>query len=176
MGQPAPTSFTNVLLGIKQQLISTGVFSATTVYLGLNPDIDIPEPMPSDQFAVIVPSVQTPDLGVVAGGGNTALFLTGSISILFFSRLNTDEKPRADLWLTSATLGALGTLDSAIRSLQLFVPTNVKGQNLLIDPMRLVTISQPERVKSKLVETPGWGRIKTDWKIYWWQAVNVPAA
>lgn len=167
---PAPTDLTSILLAAKQRLIDASVFGTNAVYLGLSPEIQIPFPMPAQQFAVLVPSTQSADQPVVTGGGNAALFLDGLLDCYLYSRLQTDEIPRSDNWLTDQTLGALTTLRQIVNAFQLWSPVDTNNHMLVYTPFKLQTIEQGRRIMAspKMPEAPGWGSMVSRWKFKWW--------
>jgi hypothetical protein len=164
---PIPSDLGSILLATKNQLVATGVATSSSVYLGLTPDI--PKTPPSDQFFVIVPSAQVVDQGVVTGGGNDTMFLDGEMYIWLWSRLNTDEPPRSDNWLTDSSLGALTALRNMIVSLQLWQPVDVNGNGLVYVPFKLLSIEQGKRLSDpRNTLPPGWGNMVTRWRFRWW--------
>jgi hypothetical protein len=175
MAQPIQTTLDVILSAVKAKLIAANVASASCVYLSLTPDFaTMPLVPPGDQLLILVPGRQTVFQGAVRGGGNDALLFDNAIlDIWLYCRLNTDENPRSDNWLTDPTLGAIPTMNTLIRTLQLWQPVDVNNNGLTYEPMRLLQIEQGRRLGGKAgTEAPGWASIVSSWQFRWWMLVS----
>jgi hypothetical protein len=178
-----PSDLGTILLAMKTQLVAQNVFPSASVWLSLTPEqISFP---PDDQFCQICPETWRVDQSVVIGGGTDTFFVEGEVSVNLWSRVALDQTGRADDYLTSISLGALERLKILIAALMLYDPTDMTGNPILIEPMRLVSVAKPAFHKSISTDSIGrahgvaqWvgglGLIPSKWSVKWNQSIVAP--
>lgn len=154
-----------ILVAVRDKLINDGLFPASACYISLTPDVNLYPP--TDQFAVVSPGTQTPDPGVVMGGGNITMLFVGEVIVTLWSRLATDEIQRDETYLTDASLGAVAAITCMLTSLQLYMPENQDGSWMLSEPMRLTAMDAPERVQNVQ-----WGKTSMLFEMQWLQRLE----
>lgn len=161
-----PSILTDILVAIRNKLVTDGLFTPSTCFLSLTPDI-LKAP-PNDQLCVLTPTEFRVDQPCVVGGGNDLMFWLGEFMVTLWVRLATDRQMQDTLWITDRTLGALKLHDKLFESLQLYDPTNPAGNFYMGEPMRLLRVNTG--LKTNL---PGWGMITSHWELHFTQNLTI---
>lgn len=164
-----PTDLSTILRTFRDKLIDDGVFTDSTCWLSATPDV-LKYP-PSDRFIVVSPGDQNFEQPIIAGTGNRALAVDGTVNLTFRSRLNLDELPRSDVYLTDDSLGLLPGINCIIASLSMYMPKDSEGNSIFSEPARPVRIYPPELERGN---EQGWGKVQLSWEVRWNQQVTCP--
>ena len=128
-------------------------FSPGTCFLSLFP---VPVPAPSGQIgAIIAPGGGSfdSDLEVLGGpvAADTSVTEAGSVTVLIFTRVQTDEVGHSDLLLNDAALGLLAMKKRVLKALLVDWEPAVGDRNLLRDMLSPVSCSDPDYDEPKRV-------------------------
>lgn len=129
-----------IIVLIRDKLVSDGVFTDNTVFISLNEDIQPINP-PSTLFGLVVPGAQRFRQGDIAGGGRDNHAVNWSVRVCVLCNTGLDQGDRDTEFLTNATLGVYNKVIEVIDSLSMYYPTNVDADYVLIEPMRPLTIN-----------------------------------
>ncbi len=150
------TTLEDILAAITNQLVTTSsVLAAERVIITMADAEVFDGDPPGDQFLTIAPSTFRADEGLVTGGG--VLGTDGVLSISLWSRFEVDWASADADALQDQTNGILAKWRAVLASLQLFAPTDVSGNCILEEPMRVVNWSvRPRRRATWLVIDSSW--------------------
>lgn len=157
------TTLATVLQTVQNKLIDDELFADNSCFLSLAPDASLYPP--SDHFCAIAPGRQVADAPLVVGVG---FAFVGQITVAIWNRLALDQVPRADSYLTDASLGLLNKLQDVLTSLQMFMPQDSNGL-LLTEPMRLLDIDVPRKTG-----LPDWGVVVSNWEVKYLNDLSSP--
>lgn len=157
-----PVFISDILLAMKVQLAEgssygggVSVLPDNNILISLEQDQG--QPPTDDQYVVLVPGPQLPDMDAIEGAAAATITpFNGEVGVIFWARLSVDQTYRDEAYLTDATLSALGTWRRIVKALQLWDATNKNGDYILQEPMRMTAAGFKFR---KREPRTGWGNV-----------------
>jgi hypothetical protein len=159
----------------KLSVIILAIMAQTQQALGFTPDqviatIDddpVLDPYPDSYLLVRIGSLLT-DQAIAAAAGRIEAVVTSRLKFILRIRLAQDDPGRAIAWLTTPSLGYLDKVHSLWDSMHIFAPTDQVFDELLAEPMRLLSCTEPRPRKSD----PSWGESTSEFEVKWQLALN----
>ena len=144
---------------IKTQLMATTSFPTERVLISMR-DVH-PNVMQADQYIVIRPRGSVTDEPIEIGAGRVDTRLSRRVAIILRTRLEIDQDHVDVEWLTNATYGHLDVEHQIINSLQDFQVIDGSANWLVVKPLKLGPVSDPNPVQ----EFTGWGQSVQEYEV-----------
>jgi hypothetical protein len=165
------TDISAIMEAVRDSLVNEGIYLPNTCFLSIKPNPGALVFPASDSLCVISQGAATIDQGEVEGGGNYNFSFIGTVAIAAYVRLALDQPPQDNSFLTDATLGLNAKLQKIYQTLQMAFLVNADDEDLLQEPMRLLSVSEPQEIRN-----PGWGYVTTSWEVKYRQTIDDPSS
>jgi hypothetical protein len=131
-----------ILLNVQNQLITKGVFGSTA-QLGLSLLREPSQHVSARFYGSLIPGTQFYDRPAVVGGGHYTSEVRGLFSLYVYAQNAVDQFNQDNYALTNSTTGLLTLVLNAANALQLYLPLDNDGNPLTMEPIRLVSQTEP---------------------------------
>jgi hypothetical protein len=135
--------FGAILLAAQAQLVAFGVVPKDRCFI-VGRDPKKVEHWQALADVLIRPGGFTPDQGRVGGGGRLDSGVHREMLVYVRQRLDRDQADQDIHWLTDSD-GFLALEEAVVNYLQIIIPADVAGNLLLIEPMRVMGSSPPDK-------------------------------
>ncbi len=159
--QPIRTGLAAILQAVRAQLVSFGAVSdPSRVRTTVRDWRKIPH-WGAEHDIILRPSNFLVDKGMVDSNGRQATLIIRTLTIVCRTRLHLDEAGQDKVFLEEPNLGHLVFEEKVCDALQIFMPTNSNGDDLLTIPMRII---RGDSI-GKEAQDAAWGQTALDWEI-----------